>query len=167
MAKLIADWERSSAGAGMVDNHVDDNDDNDDGEPMEYEFIDGDDRKSFLRERPPHILYLWHLMHKYGILQNVRQQLVGCSSVDGPHAPDVDTTLKKRKQSISDSGRIVKNMEQIADSINGLVDVARKSHETQQINMLYRQQKELEDEIGTLEVHCMDIELRQLDERGS
>ena len=115
MVKLIADWERSGAGAGKVDNHVDDNDDDDEGEPMEYEFIDGDDRKSFLRERPPHILYLWHLTHKYGILQKVRQQLVGCSSVDGPHVPDVDTTLKKRKQSpgsidqsISDSGRITK-----------------------------------------------------------
>ena len=82
----------------MVDNHVDDNDDDDDeGEPMEYEFIDGDDQKSFLRECPPHILYLWYLMHKYGILQKVRQQLVGCSSVDEPHAPDVDTTSKKRK----------------------------------------------------------------------
>ena len=40
--------------------------------------------------------------------------------------------------SISDSGRIMKNMEQTADSINGLVDVARQSHEMQQINMLYR-----------------------------
>ena len=76
----------------------------------------------------------------------MRQQLAGCSSVDGPHAPDVDTTSKKRKQSlgsidqsISDSGRITKDMEQIADSINGLVDVARQSHEMQQINMLYRQ----------------------------
>ena len=145
MVKLIADWKRSGAGAGMVDNQVDDNDDNGDGEPTEYEFIDGDDRKSFLREHPPHILYLWHLAHKYGILQKVRQQLLGCSSVDGPHAPDVDTTLKKRKQSpgsidqsMSDSGRIMINMEQIANLINGLVDVARQSHETQQINMVYR-----------------------------
>ena len=60
------------------------------------------------------------------------------------NAPDVDTTSKKRKhslgsidQSISNSGRITENMEQIAESINGLVDVARQSHETQQINMLY------------------------------
>ena len=68
MVKLITDWERSGVGAGMVDNHVDDNDDDDDGEQMEYEFIDGDDRKSFLRECPRHILYLWHLTHKYGIL---------------------------------------------------------------------------------------------------
>ena len=145
MVKLITDWERSGAGAGMVDNQVDDNDDDDNGEPMEYEFIDGDDRKSFLRERPSHILYLWHLTHKYGILQKVRQQVVGCSSVDGPHAPDVDTTSKKRKQSpgsidqsISDCGRIMKNMEQIADLINGVVDVVRQSHEPQQINMLCR-----------------------------
>ena len=67
----------------MVDNHVDDNDDNNEGEPMEYEFIDGDDQKSFFREHPPHILYLWHLTQKYGILRKVRQLLVGCSSVDG------------------------------------------------------------------------------------
>ena len=68
MVKLIADWERSSAGAGMVSNHVDDNDDDDEGEPTKYEFIDGDDRKSFLRECPLHVLYLCHLLHKYGIL---------------------------------------------------------------------------------------------------
>ena len=130
----------------MVSNHVDDNDDDNEGEPTEYEFIDGDDQKSFLREHPPHILYLLHFFHRYGILRKVRQQLVGGSSVDGTNAPDVNTTLKKRKhlpgsidQSISNSGRIMKNMEQIVDSINGLVDVARQSHETQQINMLYRQ----------------------------
>ena len=128
-----------------VSNHVDDNDDDDDGEPMEYEFIDGDDQKSFLREHPSHILYLWQLLHKYGILEKVTQQLVGGSSVDGTNVPDVNTTSKKRKhspgsidQSISDSGRIAKNMEQITDSINGLVDVARQSHEMQQISMLYR-----------------------------
>ena len=68
MVKLITDWERSYAGAGMVSNNVDDNDDDNEGEPTEYEFIDGDDRKSFLREHPLHTLYLWHLLHKYGIL---------------------------------------------------------------------------------------------------
>ena len=29
MVKMITDWERSGAGAGMVDNHMDDNDDDD------------------------------------------------------------------------------------------------------------------------------------------
>ena len=67
MVKVISDWEHSSAGAGMVNNIVDDSD----AEPMGYEFLDGNDRKSFLRERPPHILYLWHLSHKYGILKTV------------------------------------------------------------------------------------------------
>ena len=31
MVKLIADWERSGAGSGMVDNHVDHNDDDNEG----------------------------------------------------------------------------------------------------------------------------------------
>ena len=63
MVKLILDWERLGAGTGMVNNIVDD-DDNDETEPPKYEFIDRDDQKSFLREHPPHVLYLWHLQHK-------------------------------------------------------------------------------------------------------
>ena len=140
MVKLIADWERSGAGAGMVSNHVGDNDDNDEGEPTEYEFIDGDDHKSFLREYPSHILYHWHLLHKYGILQKVRQQLVGGSSVDGTNAPNVDTTSKKRKHlpgsidpSISDSGRITKIWSKLLTQSMDLLML-----QEQQINMLYR-----------------------------
>ena len=91
MVKVISDWERSGAGAGMVNNIVDDSND----EPAEYEFLDGDDHKSFLRERPPHILYLWHLSHKYGILKTVRQQLDGHAVVDGTSAPNVDVSTKK------------------------------------------------------------------------
>ena len=67
MVKVISDRERSSAEVGMVNNIVDDSD----AKPTEYEFLDSDDRKSFLRERPPHILYLWHLSHKYGFLKTV------------------------------------------------------------------------------------------------
>ena len=136
MVKLISDWERSGAGAGMVNDMIDE-DDNSQGttQQYEYEFLDGDDRKSFLRERHPHVLYLWHLAHKYGILRTVRQQLEGGSSVDGINVPNVDTTRNKKQKhspqshecSLSESGNITKNMEQIANSINGLVGVARQS----------------------------------------
>ena len=44
-----------------------------------YEFWDGDDRKSFLQERPLHVLYLWQLLYTYKILSTVRQQL--CSDI--------------------------------------------------------------------------------------
>ena len=60
MVKVILDWERSGAGAGMVNNIVDDNDNNNETEPPEYKILDGDDQKSFLRECPPYVLYLWH-----------------------------------------------------------------------------------------------------------
>ena len=56
-----------------------------------YEFVDGDDRKSFLCERPAHVLYLWHLAYKYDILHTVRQQLQSGSSIDGDAGPSVDT----------------------------------------------------------------------------
>ena len=69
MVKLISDWERSGAGAGMVNDMIDEDDNSQrTTQQYEYEFLDGDDRKSFLHERPPHVLYLWHLAHKYGIL---------------------------------------------------------------------------------------------------
>ena len=73
MVKLILDWERSGAGAGMVNNMIDEDDNGQETtQQYEYEFLDGDDRKLFLHERPRHVLYLWQLAHKYGILQTVR-----------------------------------------------------------------------------------------------
>ena len=77
MVKVIADWERSGSGHGMINNLVDDGDENEGSmtEARVYEFIDGDDRKSFLHERPPHVLYLWHIAYTYDILHNVCQQL--------------------------------------------------------------------------------------------
>ena len=80
MVKLISDWERSGAGAGMVNDMIDEDDNSHrTTQQYEYEFLDGDNRKSFLRERLAHVLYLWHLAHKYGILRTVRQQLEGGS----------------------------------------------------------------------------------------
>ena len=52
MVKVIADWERSGSGCGMVNNLVDEGDENERSlsEARVYEFIDGDDRKLFLRK---------------------------------------------------------------------------------------------------------------------
>ena len=76
MVKVIANWERSSAGAGMVNNIAEDELD-EQATQTQYEFLNGDDQKSFLRECPAHVLYLWYLTHQYGILAKVRQQLHG------------------------------------------------------------------------------------------
>ena len=80
-----------------------------------YEFLDGDDRKSFVRESPAHVLYLWHLTHQYGILTKVRQQLHGNFVIDGTNALSVDPLGRNRKHklsstdpSISESSRITK-----------------------------------------------------------
>ena len=99
MVKVIADWERSGSGRGMVnlqsstnnddEDTSDDNDGRKQSEMEVYEFWDGDDRKSFLRERPSHVLYLWQLSYTYKILSTVRQQLCSDSTTDGSSAPDV------------------------------------------------------------------------------
>ena len=111
----------------MVNNIVDDSD----AELTEHESMDGNDHKSFLRERPPHILYLWHLFHKYGILKTVRQQLDGHAVADGTSVPNVDVATKKWKHSpnsidpyYSESRKFMENMEHLADSISGLVSIA-------------------------------------------
>ena len=189
MVKVTADWERSGVGAGMINNVIEGDDEEKDDDATEtqcdtqrqrqtqnktqqYEFIDRDDRKSFLRERLPHILYLWHISHQYGILTKVRQQLNGDFIVDGKSAPSVDTSsAHKRKHtpssaSVSESDGLNKNMEQIADSINGLVCVARQSQQTQQTNILHQRRKELEDTIQSLDISCMELELRMLEENS-
>ena len=96
MVKVIADWERSGSGRGMINNLVDDGDDTEGNttEARVYEFIDGDDRKSFLCERPPHVLYLWHIAYTYDILHTIRQQLQNDCISEGSHAPSVASTKR-------------------------------------------------------------------------
>ena len=52
MVKVIADWEHSGSGCGMINNLVDDGDENEGSmtEARVYEFINGDNGKSFLHE---------------------------------------------------------------------------------------------------------------------
>ena len=59
------------------------------------------------------------------------------------------------------------NIQKIAESFNGLVGVARLSHETQQMNMLHARRKQLEDCIAKLDESCMDMELKCIDSSGS
>ena len=116
MVELIANWERSSAGAGMVNNIAEDELD-EEATQTQYEFLNTNDQKAFLREHPAHVIYPWHLTHQYGILDKVRQQLHCDFVVDRTNVPSVDTLGRKRKHtpsstdiSISESSRITKNM---------------------------------------------------------
>ena len=56
------------------------------------------------------------------------------------------------------------NIQQIADSINGLVGVAKQSQTHQQIDFLHHHHKELEDTIGDLDHSCLKLELKILDQ---
>ena len=57
MVKVIANWERSGTGAGMVNNIAEDELD-EEAMHTQYEFLNKDDRKSFLRDCLAHVLYL-------------------------------------------------------------------------------------------------------------
>ena len=182
MVKVIADWERSGSGRGMVKNlqsstsndDEDTSDDNDGRKQTEmevYEFWDGDDRKSYLRERPSHVLYLWQLSYTYKILNTVRQQLCSDSTMDGSCAPDVRQVRKRKSSPESNdpsviTNRLSDNIQQIANSINGLVGVAKQSQHMQERQMLYARRKELEDTIKDLEGSAMELEIKSLDETG-
>ena len=83
--------------------------------------------------------------------------------------PQVLLQLKKSPES-NDLSVITNNLldsiQQIADSINGLVGVAKQSQTNQQIDFLHHHCKELgvEDMIGVLDGACVELELKILDE---
>ena len=172
MVKVIADWEHSGSRRGMINNVVDDGDDNEGNttEARVYEFIDGDDRKSFLCERPPHVLYLLHIAYTYDILHTVHQQLQNDCISEGSHAPSVASIKRKKSPESNDASVTTTNLsdtiQQIADSINGLVRVVKQTQTNQQVDFLHRRHKELEDTIGVLDSACVDLELKILDETG-
>ena len=58
------------------------------------------------------------------------------------------------------------NIQQIVDSINGLVRAVKQSQTNQQIDFLHRCHKELEDTSGVLDSACVELELKILDETG-
>ena len=182
MVKVIADWERSGSGRGMAKNlhsstnNDDDTSDNNDGRKQSemevYEFWDGDNQKSFLRERPSHVLYLWQLSYTYKILSTVRQQLCSESTMDGSPAPDVRQVQKRKSSPKSNDPSIITNgssdnIQQIATSINRLVGIAKQSQHTQERQMLYACRKKLEDTIKDLEGSAMELEIKSLDETGT
>ena len=183
MVKVITDWERSGSGRGMVKNlqsltnndDEDTSDDNDGRKQSEmdvYEFWDGDDWKSFLCERPSHVLYLWQLSYTYKILSTVRQQLCSDSTMNGSSAPDVRQVRKRKSSPKSNNPTIItnglsNNIQQIAASINGLVGIAKQTQHTQERQMLYAHRKELEDTIKDLEGSAMELEIKSLDKTGT
>ena len=137
-----------------------------------YEFWDGDDRKSFLRERPSHIIYVWHLAYKYDILTAVRQQLQNEFTADGSSTPDVGSVRKRKSPPGSNDPSVItnglsNNIQQITASINGLVGVARQSQQTQEVQMLHVHRKELEDTIEYLKASSMELEIKICGETGT
>ena len=156
----------------MINNLIDDGEETEANmtEARVYEFIDGDDRKSFLHERPPHVLYLWHIAYTYDILHTVRQQLRNECISEGSHAPSVSSIKRKKSPESNDPSvtttNLSDNIQQTTDSINGLVGVAKQSQTNQQIDFLHRRRKELEDTIGVLDSACVELELKILDETG-
>ena len=183
MVKVIADWERSGSGSGMSRTLLQGRNNNDEYDSIGnsenvqlehniYEFWDGDNRKSFLRERPSHILYLWHLAYKYDILNAVRQQIRNEFTADGSSTPNVGSVRKRKSPPGSNDPSVITNglsdnIQQIAASINGLVGVARQSQQTQEIQMLHVCRKELEDTIEYLEASSMEMEMKSCDKTGT
>ena len=78
-------------------------------------------------------------------------------------------SIKKSPESNAPSvitNNLSDNIQQIADSINGSVGVAKQSQMHQQIDFLHHHHKELEDTIGDLDGSCLELEFKILDESG-
>ena len=126
------------------------------------EFIDGDDRKAFLRDRPPHVLYLWHIAKTYGILQTVRQQLTAESSVDGNTAPSVSSSWKCKAASeeAETHRQLGSDIHHMTQSIQGLVTIAN-------VQMLYQRREKLEEVLQNLDSTIIDFELKLVEDELS
>ena len=115
------------------------------------------------------MLYLSHIAYTYDILHTVCQQLCNDCISEGSHAPSVASIKRKKSPESNDPSvtttNLSDNIQQIADSINGLVGVAKQS-QTNQVDFLHRCRKELEDTIGVLDSACVNLELKILDETG-
>ena len=76
--------------------------------------------------------------------------------------PQVLLQLKKKSPESKDPSVITNNLsdniQQIADSINGLVGVVKQSQTNQQIDFLHQHHKELEDTICVLDGACVELE---------
>ena len=122
--------------------------------------------KNFSKERPPHVLYLWHITQTYGILNNVQQQLKAVSCLDGNNAPSVSSSQKRKDLSSqsSESGYAVgQDIRSMTNSIDGLVRVAQESIKKQGIDSLHRQREVLESTIKECDKTILDIELKIVD----
>ena len=131
-----------------------------------YKFIDRDDRKNFLKERPPHVLYLWHIAWTYGILNNVRQQLKVASSPDGNNAPSVSSSCMRKDLSSNSSqagSMLGQDIRCMTNSIDGLVRVAQQSIRTQVIDILYQQREVLESTVKEFDETILNMKLKIVD----
>ena len=129
-------------------------------------FIDGDDRKNSLKERPPYVLYLWHITWTYGILNNVWQQLKTVSCLDGNNAPYVSSSWKRKDLSSqsSESGYAVgQDILSMRNSIDGLVRVAQESIKKQGIDSLHWQREVLQLTKKECDETILEIELKIVD----
>ena len=86
------------------------------------------------------------------------------------HVPSVASIKRKKSPESNDPSvtttNLSDNIQQIVDSINGLVGVAKQNQTNQRVDFLHRHRKELEDTIGVLDSACVDLELKILDETG-
>ena len=147
--RVINDWERSGNGSGQraeADEefgHVSEDQlwrspgDN------EEEFMDGDNRKNFLRDLKPHILYCWQIFDDFYILQNSLSVIPAEFSAS---SDSVSITNKKRKRTENSSNEGIKGNEnfqkKVAEGFDKLADAQKAFVETQKVREEREQKKE-------------------------
>jgi hypothetical protein len=93
MMEIIGRWEQSGNGDGQREEI-----DRDFGRTRFVQHINGDNRASFLRDSPSHVLYLWHLMDLYELLNDLKETLHEDVQATGTSAPTTASTRAKRRR---------------------------------------------------------------------
>jgi hypothetical protein len=91
MIELIRRWEQSGNGDGQREEM-----DSEFGQTRFVHHINGDNRASFLWDSPSHVLYLWHLMDLYDLLNDLKETLHEDVQATGTSAPTTARAKRRR-----------------------------------------------------------------------
>ncbi len=99
-------------------------------------FMDGDNRKSFLRNNKSHILYMWHLFDESQILQHTLSKLSASVTANVEQIPGANAPKEVRRRQKDDKNHQRQFQESVAASMDHL-------SKAQVSNQIIQQRKEL------------------------
>jgi hypothetical protein len=142
-------WERSGSGSYM---RLGEEDEDYRGEDETYKFLDGDDRKSFLKfaQNKVYILFWWETAHKHQLLSSALENLDSHIAGDGASIPSARSKGGTRMNVFEESH--LSRMDNISKHLVAMVEI--KTRDVDMIRMeklMAKQEAKIKDVSGQME----------------